>query len=557
MLGFGAELPSKEEPAAEGAPAAEEEDPMGCCEYAREVFYDLFLSARLNILLIAVPLAFGAKLFVDGSLGDVPSTQPGSAMIVIFALIALCPLAERLSYVTEKIADKLGSDMLGGLLNATCGNIPELIVVSVALANQNASLVQDTLVGGVLSNLLLVCGLSFFFGGLVHYKQTYNVKVSSTFIGTLMLPVMACVLCDYITTYQLILVDGNETNSTNGSTHTFSYLAPKQQWRDVRAAPMGAFMRPTSGGFRSEMPEPVDIKDPRFISPVLDISRAFAVVLIIGYCIVMAFQLVTHSEDFEDNDDEEEGEEKKKSPFGLVAGKGWCKCVGSDDDDEGVEYGVWLAFSLVVFFSGLISVLADFIVDAIKPAAEEMHLYETFITSIIIPNVANAPEHAVAIIFALKGKLNTSIAISVGSAAQIASFILPLAILIGWGLDVSLSLQLPSLEVNALLVSSIVATTLLAGGASTWATGSLLILTYGLVVGGFYTVPVLHIVNPDAFDFGTLNGSLPSEDVLRDTPTGLIGHADHVVHSAGWAGPLHASDSMGSRMGRILMPSAE
>ena len=76
-------------------------------------------------------------------------------------MLALVPLAERLRYVTDQLASYT-NQVVAGLLNVTCGNVPELIVVLVALAQDEMRVIQYAIVGGVLSNLLLVSGLSFF-----------------------------------------------------------------------------------------------------------------------------------------------------------------------------------------------------------------------------------------------------------------------------------------------------------------------------------------------------------------------------------------------------------
>lgn len=65
---------------------------------------------------------------------------------------------------------------VGGLLNATFGNATELIISIFALKNQMIRVVQLSLLGSILSNMLLVLGCAFFCGGIVFYKkeQTFN-----------------------------------------------------------------------------------------------------------------------------------------------------------------------------------------------------------------------------------------------------------------------------------------------------------------------------------------------------------------------------------------------
>lgn len=83
---------------------------------------------------------------------------------------AIIPLAAVLSFATEQISMKLG-EALGGLLNATFGNAVELIVSIVALKEGQIEVVQSSMLGSILSNLLLVMGMCFFFGGIVNMRD--------------------------------------------------------------------------------------------------------------------------------------------------------------------------------------------------------------------------------------------------------------------------------------------------------------------------------------------------------------------------------------------------
>jgi hypothetical protein len=96
-----------------------------------------------NVFLVLVPLAIISKL----------ANWPQAAQFVL-ALLAMVPLAERLGFTTESLADHT-NDTIGGLMNATMGNMPELIVALFALRDGLLRVVQTSLLGSILSNLLL------------------------------------------------------------------------------------------------------------------------------------------------------------------------------------------------------------------------------------------------------------------------------------------------------------------------------------------------------------------------------------------------------------------
>ncbi|KFY25152.1 hypothetical protein V493_04792 [Pseudogymnoascus sp. VKM F-4281 (FW-2241)] len=130
------------------------------------------MSNYVNILLVFVPLGI-----VAGATGWDPVT--------VFALnfFAIVPLAAVLSFATEEIAMKLGQTM-GGLMNATFGNAVELIVCIVALRNGEIRIVQSSMLGSILSNVLLVLGCCFVAGG-IHNTRTGTVQgIEQTFNST-------------------------------------------------------------------------------------------------------------------------------------------------------------------------------------------------------------------------------------------------------------------------------------------------------------------------------------------------------------------------------------
>jgi Ca2+:H+ antiporter len=89
------------------------------------------------------------------------------------AALAIVPIARMIVLATEQIATRTG-DAIGGLLNATFGNAPEMIIAVVALRAGFYDMVRASIIGSILANLLLATGTAFFLGGLRHHIQEYN-----------------------------------------------------------------------------------------------------------------------------------------------------------------------------------------------------------------------------------------------------------------------------------------------------------------------------------------------------------------------------------------------
>ena len=94
-------------------------------------------------------------------------------LLFVLAVLAIVPLAALLSHATESVAAKTG-DAIGGLLNATLGNLTELIIAIAALQAGEYMLVKASIAGAIVTNSLFMLGASFLLGGLRHHVQEYN-----------------------------------------------------------------------------------------------------------------------------------------------------------------------------------------------------------------------------------------------------------------------------------------------------------------------------------------------------------------------------------------------
>jgi Ca2+:H+ antiporter len=122
-----------------------------------------FLRSPLNWLLVFIPITVALE-----HLGHVPAP-----VIFFSAALSIIPIAALIVRATEQLATRTG-DAAGGLLNATFGNAPELIISLVALRAGYLGMVRASLVGAILANLLLALGVAFLWGGLRHHEQRFS-----------------------------------------------------------------------------------------------------------------------------------------------------------------------------------------------------------------------------------------------------------------------------------------------------------------------------------------------------------------------------------------------
>jgi Ca2+:H+ antiporter len=173
----------------------------------------------------------------------------------------------------------------------------------------------------------------------------------------------------------------------------------------------------------------------------------------------------------------------------------------SSDEDEG-EYEMSRTAAVVMLLAstGLVAICAEFLVDAIPNMTDNSSVSQAFIGLIILPIVGNAAEHVTAVTVATKNKMDLAIGVAVGSSIQIALFVTPLVVLLGWIMGRSMSLYFTLFETISLFVTAFVVNFLVLDGKSNYLEGTLLIAAYIIIaVAAFFY--------PDSASASELGGS--------------------------------------------------
>jgi hypothetical protein len=125
-------------------------------------FINIFKFSPLNILLVFLPISWALHF-----------THQSNTLLFATSALAVLPLAALLGFGTEQVAVRTSS-AVAALLNASLGNLTELIIAGIALHRCQLALVQSTLLGGLLSNLLLVLGSAFIVGGFRYPQLSFR-----------------------------------------------------------------------------------------------------------------------------------------------------------------------------------------------------------------------------------------------------------------------------------------------------------------------------------------------------------------------------------------------
>ncbi|KAJ2988587.1 hypothetical protein NUW58_g3890 [Xylaria curta] len=422
------------------------------------------LSSPINFLLFAAPA--GIVLW--------RLQIPGPAVFIV-NFIAIIPLATLLSDATEQVALRTG-ETVGGLINATFGNAVELIVAIIALTENQITVVKTSLVGSVLSNLLLVLGFCFFAGGINRTEQFFNTTVAQTAASLLALAVASLIV-------PTIFAHTPDFYTDDVVTALPSYAVPQ-------------------------------------------LSHGVSIILLLIYFSYLFFQLKTHSAMFNEESQKvpkrEIFKKQQSLPEGAIAsgvarlGAHYSNVrdqngevretmqvptdtsVEEEDDSEEPTLHLFVALASLTISTVIIALCAEGLVSGIEPISSAVS--EEFIGLILVPIVGNACEHATAVTVAIKDKMDLAIGVAIGSSMQVALFLIPLLVIIGWGIgNNEMTLAFDTFQIVTLFVAVLLVNYLIGDGKSHWLEGVQLIALYVIIaVCAFYYPNGTGIVTEEA-----------------------------------------------------------
>jgi len=463
----------------------------------------------INIMLVFLPLGVTASFFDWGPL-----------YVFWFNFLAMIPLAKILGDATEELAAGLKNDMIAGLLNATFGNAVEMVITISTLRQRLYGVVKATLLGSVLSNTLLVLGMSFLCGGIVQQRSRPKTAVPIA-PGEAVQPPYESVSSDQQMESEgdrgvaKRSIPGREkhlqateclssppparngegdpadltkevTAITDASAATHDLLLPdnhpafvgeKIQNFSVLGALVNTSMLLIScmslsliTVFQAVRSKNDDISDEEYKQEILlPVSRIASIIIMLAYGAYTFFQLVTHRETMAAT--QEGGEEQE------------------EEENDASSMSTRLAMSLLFGVTVLVSISAELLVAAIRSVAKGNNMSQSFIGIVLLPIVGNACEHAAAVRFAMQDKMGLSVSIAVGSSTQIALFVVPFSVLAGWVFGLDMDLDFGTLSTSMITLSVIVVLSMVVDGQSNWLQGYLLCSVYAIIAVMYWYLP--------------------------------------------------------------------
>ncbi len=350
--------------------------------------------------------------------------------IFICSAISLIPLAAVIGYATEDLEYYIGP-IAGGLLNATFGNAPEIIIGLFALQQGLLSVVKASITGSIISNALLVLGSSLALGGWRWGRQYFNARDAGRYSVMMVLAVSG------------LLIPFTAT------------LVIKDQGR------------------------------------IQAISVAIAIVLLLLYVMYLSMHIF-HVRSKRRNPTRR-GKHHSPPPAADPASEEEVEAVSGAPDvrelDQRVPPKPWLTSLILLIATVGTAWNSELLVGAIRPVTEQLGWSQVFIGLVIIPIVGNAAEHSSALFVAYRDRLDLSMAIAAGSSIQVATFVAPFLVLASLLFATHLDMVFHPLELVILGLAAILFALISLDGESSWLAGVQLVALYIMACIVFFFVP--------------------------------------------------------------------
>jgi Ca2+:H+ antiporter len=325
-------------------------------------------------------------------------------LLFVLSVLAIVPLAALLSHATESVAAKTG-DSVGGLLNATLGNLTELVIALTALRAGQYMLVKSSIAGAIVTNTLFMLGASFLLGGLKHHVQEFNRVNSRLQAGLLFLATIAL----------LVPTLASKTNTAAAEVFTQK------------------------------------------------LSLCLAVLLIVAYGLGMLFSLKTHKELFASAEHGEDGE---------------------------APWPIGFALAMLAGVTVLVAMVSEVFVESVQKAAETFGMSQAFVGFVVVALVGGAAEMASAFSAARKNRLDLSVGIALGSAAQIALFVAPVLVILSYFIGPTpMNLDFWQGAMVMMFFATLTASQVTNSGRTAWFVGVLLLMVYLVFAIALYLMP--------------------------------------------------------------------
>ncbi|KAF8896340.1 hypothetical protein BD779DRAFT_577402 [Infundibulicybe gibba] len=490
------------------------------------------LGSWLNILLVLIPASWVLSITKEKSHG----------VVFILCILSLIPLVKLHDLVTRDLAIRIGGSKTG-LLNASMSNIVEIVVAFSALRKCELRVVQSSLIGSMLSKLLLVLGLCFFAGGMRFSEQGFDATATQIHSSLLSLSVGAVLLP---AAYHFSLSSGTEAELAwqrhnilrmshgvsivllfiYGAYLVFQLWSHTHLYKDQHTKSRRLSLKPSKGApepypkrisesptLHGDTPRPSGLTPPRrlyqssphgsasdttLLEPAMGHNAVYmpanSTVRLVNSSLDLSGAPITRSESSLGGNGYISSAPSSETPTGRGE-KSRSNLVFQETELQEVEITKpkepqlsWLLTIIsLVAVTVSVAVTADWLVESMDGISTTIG--KEWIALILLPAVSSVAECMTAVNVSVKDQLTLSISVAVGSTIQTALFVIPLMVTLGWIMNKPLSLLMDPFESLVLYISVQTMSYVVADGKSNWLEGMILVCLYITIAVSFWFYP--------------------------------------------------------------------
>ncbi|KAF8349142.1 hypothetical protein F5887DRAFT_879050 [Amanita rubescens] len=474
----------------------------------QSIFYGwrtVLFGSWLNLLLVLLPIAWAASV----------SMKDSHDLVFALCTLALIPLVKLHDLSTTDLAIRMGGTN-AGLVNATVTESVEIVVAISALRKCELQIVQSTMVGAILSKLLLILGLCFFAGGLRFSEQGFDAtatQIQSSLlnisVGAVLIPVayhfalknvahdspaeqardilhmshgVSIVLLIIYIAYLLFQFWSHTHfyhDNHNKKSNRLSIRLPIETPRMFRPTNRSASPRP-SNMEKSDSTEssPVSLSFPRplYLSPQASMSD---------------LTLAKSDPDFGvplqryDSIQSEFSSVRNRASLASEGDSNSPRTTKSAKKEPRLSWQLTCILLIVVTIA--VAVTAEWLIGSLNGISTKIS--KPWFGLILLPVVSSIAECITAVNVSVKDQLTLSISVAIGSALQTALFCIPSLVILAWIIDKPLSLLMDPFQSLVLYLSVQTTGHVIADGRSNWLEGMILICVYAIVGVAFWFYP--------------------------------------------------------------------
>ncbi|KAK0469840.1 calcium/proton exchanger [Desarmillaria tabescens] len=422
----------------------------------------ILLASWLNLLLLFIPVSVRRYL----------------------EILTRCSHADiLLAFATDELSMRVGQT-LAGLLNATlvgASYTPPHLRFSglsssgkriISLVKCELQIVQSSLVGSILSNLLLVLGMCFFAGGIKFQEQGFGQMATQLNSSLLAISVIAVLLP---AAFHFSVVGDTENDEASDILNVSHGYLDLILCKRLKSAPVYisylVFQLFSHASLYADEGED-SIKSTRYgakkhkAEPPIEMQTQN-----IGTVSSATSATIAPRIELRDTHDVEKNSAHLK------------------EEAEQPQLGLWVTVGLLALVTVLVAVTAEWLVDSIDGMTNGGAISKEFVGMILLPIVGNAAEHATAVTVSMKDKLNLSLSVAVGSSIQIALFVIPFIVTLAWIMGKPLTLLFDPYESVAMFLAVLTVNYVVQDGKSNWLEGMILMCLYVILAVTFWFYP--------------------------------------------------------------------